>query len=257
MKTSIIVPYKNAGPWIGRCVESLKAQKGNFVFLFINDGSTDDGEAIAKEAAGSDPRFLWFDNERRPGVSGARNTGITHATGDYVAFLDADDELHPDAWKTAENGQNGPYSIVQYNHIRQYRNGRTAIKHKNPDGMHGIDDMPPLWEWVTNKVFRREFIRGIWFEERLQYGEDELFMLECLAVEPKIRCVDGVMMVHHFDNTESLSKQKREVDLWRQIGEIERFLIRQGDPALRCFVCDWLSVHWRSESFKRLIGHAT
>ena len=99
---SVIVPYKNAAPWIGRCVESLKAQSGDMEFILVNDHSTDDGKKIAKDLTKGDKRFRHYENARADGVSGARNTGLDKAKGEWITFLDADDEMLPEAYQVFE-----------------------------------------------------------------------------------------------------------------------------------------------------------
>ena len=86
---SIIVPFKNAAPWIKRCADSLMAQDGSFEVIFVNDGSEDGSDDIVAEYAGD--KFFLVDNEDMRGVSGARNTGLKYAQGDWITFLDADD----------------------------------------------------------------------------------------------------------------------------------------------------------------------
>ena len=87
---SVIVPYKNSEPWIGRCVESLKAQGGDMEFILVNDHSTDGGKKIAKDLTKGDKRFRHYENARADGVSGARNTGLDKAKGEWITFLDAE-----------------------------------------------------------------------------------------------------------------------------------------------------------------------
>ena len=122
MKYSVIVPYWNAEPWLGRCCESLTRQAGDFDFILVNDSSTDNSEAIANEYANRDQRFVLMDNERTKGVSGARNTGIVHARTEWLTFLDADDELLDDAHHTFTKviATDKTARFFQLNHLRYY-----------------------------------------------------------------------------------------------------------------------------------------
>ncbi|WP_051531647.1 glycosyltransferase family 2 protein [Sphingomonas sp. URHD0057] len=104
MKTlvSIILPYRNAAPFLAQAIASVERQRIPFwKLLLIDDHSTDEGRGIAEQAAANDKRIL---NLRSPageaGAAAARNLGLRHATGDYVAFLDADDLLFPDKLET-------------------------------------------------------------------------------------------------------------------------------------------------------------
>ena len=91
---SIIIPFYNGCRFVSTCVESLKRQSySNFEAVFIDDGSTDGTAACI--AGYQDERFVVLHQEKT-GVSAARNLGLHHATGKYLAFMDIDDEIEPD-----------------------------------------------------------------------------------------------------------------------------------------------------------------
>ena len=96
MKISFIVPVYNAAPFLPRLLDSLQAQvgEGNWEALFTDDGSCDESLCILREAAGRDARIRVFEISHE-GSSGARNKGLDNATGDIIAFIDADDFIHP------------------------------------------------------------------------------------------------------------------------------------------------------------------
>ena len=91
---SIIVPVYNAKPYLKRCVESLLAQTArNLQIIFVDDGSTDDGLSVL--ASVRDARVEVY-KQNHAGQSAARNMGLMHAKGEFIAFVDADDALAPD-----------------------------------------------------------------------------------------------------------------------------------------------------------------
>jgi glycosyltransferase involved in cell wall biosynthesis len=127
---SVIVPFKDAEPWIKRCADSLHDNAGDFEFIFIDDHSVDSSKDIV--AGYDDDRFVVVDNRHRPGVSGARNTGIDVARGSWITFLDADDVMLPNAAKKFNKMLKTKSDIHQSNHSRRYRtSGRTVTKYKN------------------------------------------------------------------------------------------------------------------------------
>lgn len=92
---SIIIPVYNSAPYLRECLDSVCAQTfTNFEVICVNDGSTDDSCQILEEYAAKDGRFILY-SQKNAGLSAARNTGLTKANGDYVAFLDSDDFLDP------------------------------------------------------------------------------------------------------------------------------------------------------------------
>ena len=93
-RVSVVVPTYERADLVGRAVDSALAQTVEDIeVIVVDDGSTDGTrEAVAAE---SDPRVRYLEHESNRGVSAARNTGIEAASGEYVAFLDSDDEWLP------------------------------------------------------------------------------------------------------------------------------------------------------------------
>ena len=90
---SIIVPVYQVKNYVGECVESLLRQTyTNLEILLVDDGSTDGSGAICDEYARRDSRIRVIHQENQ-GAAVARNTGLDHAKGEYVAFVDSDDMI--------------------------------------------------------------------------------------------------------------------------------------------------------------------
>lgn len=254
---SIIIPYKNDEAFIGRCVESLIRQHGDFEFIFVDDSSTDKGKEIVTQYAESDDRFVIIDNQRKAGVSGARNTGLSIAHGEWITFLDADDTMSDDAYKQfAKAIRIGrDHSIFQFNHYRHYaKSGKTALKYTNISGLYDISHLPVLWCCVWNKLYRADLIKDLRFNETMQFGEDELFNMDCFVKEKRIRCFDAVTITHYYENTESLSKTRTEKDILKMSRVYEDFIKKHKEADLRRAVCLRLSSHWSNLYLKALTG---
>jgi teichuronic acid biosynthesis glycosyltransferase TuaG len=89
-KVSIIVPVYNAENFLNRTVDSILAQTyENWELLLADDCSTDQSRDIMSSY--TDERIHCFYCEKNSGPAGARNLALHHATGQYIAFLDADD----------------------------------------------------------------------------------------------------------------------------------------------------------------------
>jgi len=245
MKISVIVPYKDAASFLGRCVDSLVSQDGDFEFLLINDDSSDNGPEIA--AAYQDERIILFDNEHKPGVSGARNTGLDHASGDWITFVDADDTLNDNAFdmfcKAVKVGRN--VNVYQFNHYRHYSKiNKTALKYTNGTGEYNLSELPVLWCVVWNKLFRADFLTDVRFNETLTFGEDEMFNLECFAKDGRVVCVNGITTTHFFENENSLSKIRGEKEILKFADAFIKFLKKHDNNELRSAVCLRVAEHW-------------
>ena len=93
---SIIMPCYNAAAHLARSIGSVQAQTfGDWELVAIDDGSGDDTAARLAAMAADDPRIRVF-TQPNGGVSRARNRGLSEARGRCIAFLDADDDWHPD-----------------------------------------------------------------------------------------------------------------------------------------------------------------
>lgn len=109
MKISVIVPAYKAEGSIDRCVSSLINQSfADIEIVLVNDGSTDDTLKKCRAWEEKDKRVVVID-QPNGGVSAARNKGLQRATGDYVAFVDADDWVAPDMYEkllsASKNGE--------------------------------------------------------------------------------------------------------------------------------------------------------
>lgn len=98
---SVILPVYNADEYLRQCVESVLAQTySNWELILVDDGSTDNSGKMCDLAARTTSR-IKVRHTKNQGVSAARNTGLNMMRGSYVAFLDADDLLHPQFLETA------------------------------------------------------------------------------------------------------------------------------------------------------------
>lgn len=92
---SIIIPVYGVEKYITKCIESIKKQTlADFEAILINDGTRDNSVAVAEQAIADDERFILLHKENG-GQGSARNVGLDHARGDYIAFIDSDDYVEP------------------------------------------------------------------------------------------------------------------------------------------------------------------
>ena len=95
MLVSVIVPVYNVAPYLREALDSVVNQSyKDLEIIIVDDGSTDGSASICEEYAASDNRIKLV-HQPNKGLSGARNTGLELATGDFVSFIDSDDSISP------------------------------------------------------------------------------------------------------------------------------------------------------------------
>ena len=143
-------------------------------------------------------------------------------------------------------------NVYQFNHFRYYPTlDQTKLKYTNQPGEYDANNLPLYWQLVWNKLYKRSFLEDnvIRFNEGVQYGEDELFVLECLACDNRIVNLFDATVVHCFDNRESLTKIVTSIDLLNLLDELDWLLFGQDDPEIRVALCKIISNHWKSKVF--------
>lgn len=131
---SIIVPIYNVEKYLDKCLNSLiKQSYQNLQIICINDGSPDNSLDILNKYAKLDSRFIVIVQDNQ-GLSGARNVGLSAATGEYIMFVDSDDWLELDCCRSAiEIALKDDYDVVfwPYNKIFSNRVEKQFVYHQN------------------------------------------------------------------------------------------------------------------------------
>lgn len=128
-KFSILVPVYNGEKTIARAVDSaLKQTCSDFELLICDDGSTDGTWEILERYAGQDSRIRLFKQERNKGGICTRNTLIRNFVGEYCVWLDADDELMPEALETGNRIlAEKEWDVIQFPHVTREMSGQESV----------------------------------------------------------------------------------------------------------------------------------
>lgn len=212
---SVIVPVYNLETCLPVCLDSILGQTfSDFELILVDDGSADGSLAVCQEYQEKDNRIRLLHQENG-GVSSARNTGLNHAVGQYISFVDGDDFIEPDMYERLMKKltqSNADISCCQLDHV-------------TPEGKHKVA-YPAISEVCSansivsrfftegyikecmygpyNKVFRAECIGDIRFKP-YKYGEDLLFVFETLQNAETI-CVDDYVGYHYMERAGSAVK---------------------------------------------------
>lgn len=190
-KISIIVPVYNVEKYIGGCIESILSQSySNWELLLLDDESSDKSVEICKKYAEKDGRIKVF-QKKHLGVSAIRNLGIELAEGQYITFIDSDDQIEIDFLQKA-------IDICMKKHVEIYMAGMRGIENGIEVAKGAVNNsiylnackltekqrIELLEQNYTasccSKLFLKEKIGETRFEENCVFGEDLMFVHELL-----------------------------------------------------------------------------
>ena len=180
LKVSVVVPVYNAGRYIELCSPSLLGQSlgpESYEVVYVDDGSTDDSGERLDRLAARYPHVRVFHQENSGWPGRPRNVGVRQARGEYVQFVDQDDELTPEALERlyALAARNG--SDIVLGKVAGTMQGPHSLFKRTVERCTAADT--PLFESLTpHKMFRRAFLldHGIRFPEGRVRLEDQVFM---------------------------------------------------------------------------------
>lgn len=194
MKISIIIPVYNTGQYLHACLDSILSQSFvDYEVLLIDDGSQDGGGAICDQYAQKDDRVKVFHKENG-GVSSARNLGLDRAKGEWVFFVDSDDELLPDGLQTMVNCISDDVDIVMGGLVEVDENGRLSEVPENVELTlskkmsiitlyWGYGSYYPYCGYMCMRLLRRSIIQELHllFDTSIAIKEDTLFLTQYIC----------------------------------------------------------------------------
>jgi len=199
MTVSIIIPCHNGQDFIADAIASAMAQTHRDIeIVVIDDASTDESGRIIRQLAAHDPRIKAFFLETNVGAAAARNSGISLANGEWVAFLDADDLYEADRIEQLLKvaAATDAEIVMDRQHVRDFSTDIDSfLSFEFLAGSDPIVISPELY-FLESSVFHREpnigymkpmFRRryllenGLGFDEKYKVGEDISLQIECIC----------------------------------------------------------------------------
>lgn len=221
---SVIIPVYNAEKYLRRCIDSVLSQTfTDFELLLIDDGSKDKSGAICDEYAAKDSRVRVFHKENG-GVSSARNLGIDNAKGEWISFVDADDEIsNLEELQIADYKSDMILFTLKVITPEDYYTEKTFLKSDWPktkkNYIHHYLHFH-IFSSVCAKLIRSSVIGDLRFDTEIKFGEDALFNLKILASLNEIELCDKVEYVYHRETDYNVKYQchiARSINTMQQI----------------------------------------
>ena len=209
-RISVIVPFYNVEGYIEKCLETLVNQTFQDIeIILVNDGSKDRSEEIAKKFANRYENKIVYLEKENGGLSSARNFGLAHARGEYVAFVDSDDYIEKNMYEKMYNLIIKERSdMVECDFYWEYPNKKKIDTGKLYNNKNQMLENVRVVAW--NKLIKKEIIdkHGIEFPNGYQY-EDVEFTYKLIPYLEKVSFLKEPM-VHYIQRTKSISNSQNE-----------------------------------------------
>lgn len=180
-KISVIIPVYNVEPYLERCLDSIIHNTyRNLEIICVDDGSPDNCGAILDRYAERDDRIVVIHKENG-GLSSARNSGMDVATGEYIAFIDSDDWIHPQYFEILMyvlKQKNSDLTICSFGKPKEleefefFKLEDIKSRELNLEGIYKVWDAKT---YACGKLYRKGLIEGNRFIENVRIAEDAAF----------------------------------------------------------------------------------
>ena len=221
---SIICPVYNCEQFLSELLSVLARQtRGDFQLIMIDDCSNDNSYQVIQSFKQYFDEITILHNEKNKGVSYSRNLGLEHITGEYVAFIDADDLVEDNYVESIYSGINSIYNDwdLIYFPVKSFSNSRNStidillrdkIIYSKSKIIKYILDVRYLGGYLFNKIFKSQRLYDIHFDEKITVSEDELFCLQ-YVMKNEVECVYFIDNVYYYrqhvnSTTKSLNSKK-------------------------------------------------
>lgn len=207
-KVSVIIPVYNVENYIRDCVESVVNQTlDNIEIIIVNDGCTDHSINRIDDLIKSNN--LLIVNQENKGLSAARNIGLIHATGDYIAFLDSDDYIEPNFIEMLYvNAVENNLDIVVGGYKKLFSNGDFLPEKRSQELIDS--EVMTGEEYLYKSVILNDYKMEVWDdlykrsfleENNLKFyegiiHEDEDFTPKCILKAKRIKVIDCLGYVY-------------------------------------------------------------
>ncbi len=215
---SVVMPCYNAAPYVEAAMASVLGQSyARVELVVVDDGSTDGSDAIIERIANAHPGRVAVFHQINSGPYAARNHGLSHAHGNFVAFLDADDSWHPDALKQLHDAMQETHADVAYcgwQNVGELAQNTQPFIPPNYAAADAVALFLKSCPWPINGVLLRrqllDALRG--FSERRPTAMDYDLWLRMLATEPVVVRVPEVLAYYR-----RYPRGVSQIPRWRQV----------------------------------------
>ena len=230
IKVSVIVPVYNVEKFLRKCLNSLVNQTlPEIEIIVVNDGSKDNSQMIIEEFQGKFPLKLKSFIKENGGLSDARNFGIDHATGQYIGFVDSDDEVSENMFQEMYDlSQKYSAEIVICNLQKVDEKGNITQKLTQIPNMQEKIELNSNFSlfsdisyFACNKIFKKELFLTKRFKKGVHF--EDIQLIPQLVLETKVIAQTQKYHYHYLERSDSISKTHTEkgLDILKAVADVE------------------------------------
>lgn len=213
---SVIVPVYNVAADLPRCLDSILAQSHpNVEIVAVDDGSTDESGTILDQYRAKYPEIRVIHKENG-GVTSARLRGVREASGDWIGFIDGDDEIEPEMFERlmanakthgADISHCGYQMVFTDGRVHYFHNTGTVEIHNQFQALRELLSGQRIEPGLCNKLYRKSLFQGWKMDEGIKINED-LLMNYYLFSNAEISVFDDWCPYHYIVRNTSASRAK-------------------------------------------------
>ena len=196
---SVIVPVYNTAAYLPRCISSIQKQiYRNLEIICVDNGSSDDSYKILKSFEKEDSRIVVLE-EKKKGVSAARNRGLDEVHGEYVTFVDSDDSIVSQMYKGLINALEKEHADIAHCGYRRYE-ADGSFRDISGTGEYLIEDKWQAIEHllkgekyigsICNKIYKHKLFGSLRLDESIAHNEDVLLNFQLFDSAQKTVFID-------------------------------------------------------------------
>lgn len=224
---SVIIPLYNASKFLHSLISKIIKQTfDDWELILVDDGSSDDSLAICNKFASIENRIKVF-HQSNQGPSVARNLGIESARGEWITFIDSDDDIFDSYFESIYKATNDDVDLVYTGYLIKSKNDITVFTYQTQTyiGIEQIKTVIAKTEILHRcspwgKFFRRKVLleNNIRFNSKLWHSEDRLFLYDYLLHIKGIATTSVLGYIYDSSTVTSLKNKKNTVEmiLYRQ-----------------------------------------
>lgn len=249
-KITVVMPVYKAEKFLRGSLDSILNQTITGInVICVNDASPDASKQILEEYAQKDDRVIVINHDVNKGAGASRNDGLDYIFSnnletEYIAFVDADDKLDPNAYKKSyEEAKKSNADILNFNFLPstywQYKTEATGdIIEYNGDCLNAIFDHNEFYTFIVcwSKLYKKDLLKDIRFTSR-EFFEDGSFAYKVLPRANKLRVIPDTFYEYNIENPYStcgkidelkrlkaiFHTMKETLNDWKELGIVEEY----------------------------------